>query len=132
EAYGELQTLGEEMREAYDNTPESLQNSGVGEARGEAADNLENISEPNVPEELMGDKFTFKFNSSTKKKTSRSDRRYEAVETLQAVSAFLGDIEENRDGKYSKEEVQAASDFVQDIDQMVDEAEAVDFPGMYG
>ena len=53
EAYGELQTIGEEMREAFDNTPESLQSGGVGEARGEAADALENISELDVPEALQ-------------------------------------------------------------------------------
>ena len=52
-AFGIIEDLATEMRDAYDNTPESLQSSGVGEARGEAADALEGISEvDDVPEQV--------------------------------------------------------------------------------
>jgi hypothetical protein len=135
EAYGELQSLGEEMREAYDNTPESLQNDGVGAARGEAADNLENINEPEVPTLLQGEKFKMKWTVRVhppSKRLSRSDRRYEAVETLNQVVAFLEEIQESEGDNYSSDEKQAASDFVDEVQQMIDEAENVEFPGMYG
>jgi hypothetical protein len=39
-AYAEIESLGEEMREAYENMPESLQQADIGQRRGEAADNL--------------------------------------------------------------------------------------------
>lgn len=139
EAFGELQSLGEEMREAFDNTPESLQNSGVGEARGEAADALENISEPDIPTELQGDKFKVKWqvHAMTPKqqmKQSRSARRDDALATLNAVAYFLDQIddEENSDAHYSDEEKEAASTLVDEVRQMIDEAESVDFPGMFG
>lgn len=137
EAFGELQSLGEEMRESYDNTPESLQQSAVGEARGEAADALENISEPDVPTELQGDKFKVKWtvlvlSPSAQRRQSRSARCAEACATLTAVTEHLGAIEENKESKFSKKEQQAASDFVDDVQQIIDEAEGVEFPGMYG
>lgn len=135
EAYGDLESLAGEMRDAFDNTPESLQNDGVGAARGEAADALENISEPTVSDELQGDKFKVKWtvrvlSPSALRKQSRSSRRDEAVQTLNAVVERLEEFE--TDDKATDEEKQAASEFVDEIQQMIDEAEAVEFPGMYG
>ena len=52
EAFAEVTDLAESMREAYDNTPESLQQSAIGEARDEAASTLEGINEVDVPDEL--------------------------------------------------------------------------------
>jgi hypothetical protein len=140
EALGELTSLAEEMREAFDNTPESLQNDGVGAARGEAADALENISEPDVPEELRGDKFKVKWavrvlSPSAMRRQSRSDRRYEAIETLSQVVNRLEEIEDE-DNKFSKEvskeEREAADGLRDEVQAVIDEAEAVEFPGMYG
>jgi hypothetical protein len=135
EAFGEIQSLAEEMREAYDNTPEALQNSGVGEARGEAADNLENISEPEVPTELQGDKFKVTWqvpvlSPSKQRKRSRSNRRYDAIETLNQVVARLEELKE--DEEQSEEVREAAESFVDDVQTVIDEAESVEFPGMYG
>lgn len=135
EAFGELQSLGEEMRDAYDNTPESLQNDGVGAARGEAADALENINEPDVPTELQGDNFKVKWtvkilSPSAQRRQSRSDRRYEAVETLNQVVQYLGEIQD--DEKMSDDVKDAATILIDEIQTVIDEAEAVEFPGMYG
>jgi len=133
EAYGELQSLGEEMREAFDNTPESLQSSGIGEARGEAADSLENISEPDVPEVLQNIMVKWQVRQLTVKqqmKLSRSARRSEAVETLQQVIHCLEDLQD--DEKTEAAIKDAATDFIDEVMQMADEAEAVEFPGMYG
>ena len=137
EAYGELEALAGEMRDAFDNTPESLQDSSVGSARGEAADALENISEPTVPDELKGDKFKVKWqvrilSPSASRKQSRASRRDEVVLMLTVVTEYLGAIEEGSSGNYTDEEKQAASDLVTEVDQMIDEAENVEFPGMYG
>ena len=135
EAMGEIQSLAEEMREAFDNTPESLQNDGVGAARGEAADNLENISEPDVPNELQDEAFKVKWkvkilSPSAQRRKSRSDRRYEAVETLNQVVHTLEEIQD--DEKLSDEVKNAATSFIDEVQKVIDEAEAVEFPGMYG
>lgn len=135
EACGEITSLAEEMRDAFDNTPESLQSSGAGEARGEAADALENISEPDVPEELQGDKFKIKWHvralpAKQQAKLSRAARRDEAVQTLTAVVERLNAITD--DAEFTEEEREAASGFADEVQQIIDEAEAVEFPGMYG
>lgn len=135
EAFGEIQSLAEEMREAFNNTPESLQSGGVGEARGEAADALENISEPDVPTELQGDKFKVKWAVRTltpkqQMKRSRSARCSEAVETLNMVVQRLDEI--NKDQTQTQEVRDVADSFSDEVQNIIDEAEGVEFPGMYG
>jgi len=146
EAFSELQQLGEEMRDAFDNTPESLQGSGVGEARGEAADALENLSEPDAPDELAAIMVNWSVRVRTpsqQRKLSRADRRDDATSTLSAVISKLEDIrdyepETDDEGKvtgereFSEEQVDAAGDFIDEVQNLIDEAEAVTFPGMYG
>jgi hypothetical protein len=137
EAFGELTTLGEEMREAFDNTPESLQSSGVGERRGEAADALENLQEPDVPEELKGDAFKMNWqvhvlSPSAERRKSRAMRRDEAVETLQNVVGYLNDDIEANEEKYSEAIREAASSLADDVENLINEAEEIEFPGMRG
>lgn len=124
EAFGTLQGLGEEMREAFDNTPESLQQSGVGEARGEAADALENLSEPDVSEALGKLEFTFS-EWPLKPRASRSDQRGQAVNVLDCVIQFLNELGDSDDDE-------GLVDLVAELENLKDEAEAVEFPGMYG
>jgi len=119
--FAELTTLGEEMREAYDNTPESLQSSGVGEARGAAADTLEGLTEDEVPEAISTLEVDYPFD--TKKKPSRSDRRDNAVAALSAIVDRL-----QEDEKVSE----THADFLQGLEELISEAEGVEFPGMYG
>lgn len=129
EAMGEIQSLAEEMREAYDNTPESLQQSGVGEARGEAADNLENVNEPDVPAEI--EKIEVKWSYfPLKARASRRERRDEAVSTLNVVMEHLDEI--INDDKEEQEQRDAAESLRDDIDNVISEVESVEFPGMYG
>jgi hypothetical protein len=136
EALGEITTLAEEMREAFDNMPESLQSSAVGEARSEAADNLENISEPDVPAELRGDKFNVKWtvrvlSPSAERKQSRASRRDEATEILTQIVVRLEELADG-DSQIEAQVKEAASVFVDEVQQIIDEAEAVEFPGMFG
>src|SRR5215470_3705589 len=87
-----LEELGGEMREVFDNMPESLQTSPVGEARNEAADALENISEPTVPDNLTELKFQY-LEFRHKRYVSRSARRDEAVSYLEQVKSFLEELD---------------------------------------
>lgn len=124
EGFSSLEGLGEEMRESFDNTPESLQQSGVGEARGEAADALEGLSEPDIPESLQAIEFEYSY-FPPKKKASRSDRRDEATSLILAALEHLDSLEDEK----LKEDIESIHD---DLEQLVSAAEDVTFPGMFG
>lgn len=137
QAFSVIEELGYEMREAYENTPESLQSSAVGEARGEAADNLENISEPDIPESIAEVPVKF-FAMPLKAKASRADRLDEgldyarnAVDALQEImdEHLLEDEEDAKFGELTREDVEAV---IEEINDMIEEAENVSFPGMFG
>src|SRR5512135_2985576 len=91
-AYSIIEDLAAEMRDAYDNTPESLQSSAVGEARGEAADTLEGIDQPDVPKKLSELPLEFKL-IPLKRHASRSDRLDDGLEyaraAVEAMDALL-------------------------------------------
>lgn len=128
EAWSIVEELASEMREAYDNTPESLQQSGVGEARGEAADALENLSEPEVPDAVSELRATF-FRPKLPKRASRAQR---LADGLIAAETAVGVVEEwlsENEGHEDYDEVESFRDELQDF---VDEANNVSFPGMYG
>lgn len=132
-----LEELAGEMREAYDNTPESLQGSGVGEARGEAADALESISEPDHGE-YAETEITFQL-MPLPKKASRADRRSEAVEyAAHAVSALeerideLNGIDSEQRTEKQTDELESLESLLEETQTMIDEAEQVTFPGMFG
>jgi len=137
-AFAEIESLGEEMREAYDNTPESLQQSGVGELRGAAADALEYINEVDVPDDLK-DTETTKFEVSWNEpartakqvmKLSRSSRMGDACMLLDACIEFLDGIIE--DEQKPQELRDSAEGLRGELDNAKSEAEAVEFPGMFG
>lgn len=125
DAWNTLEELASEMREAFDNTPESLQNSGAGEARGIAADALENLSEPDVPEGFGDIAIKFEYRPF---KTSRAGRRDEAVNLLDHVVNALNELEFEDDS----EKTQERDDFVSEVEDLKDSADSVEFPGMYG
>lgn len=129
DAFATIEELGSEMRDAYDNTPESLQNGGVGEARGQAADDLEAISEADVPETFQETEVKWQ-SMPLKRRASRADRLSDALEGARAALEVLDEI--RNDEKRSEDEREKADQCHSDIESMIDEAEAVTFPGMYG
>lgn len=123
--FSELEELGSEMREVCDNTPENLQGSDLYSRRETAADALESISEPDVPSDLQDVPVAFTVMPS--RRSSRAQRcsdatRY-ATEAIEALNAYA---EEHPSGADTIEGV------VDEIKSMVDEAEGVEFPGMFG
>lgn len=131
EAFGEITSLGEEMREAFDNTPESLQESGVGAARGEAADALESIDELELPDWVGGlpVKFSDVHVGGGRRGLSRNKRRDNAVNILENVMSALEELEEKTEGEEKKTELSELRD---ELETRKDEMEAVEFPGMFG
>ncbi len=85
DAYSSVGELGEEMREAFDNTPEGLRGSDIGEARAVAAAQLEEICSdcPAVPEKLSSLKAVY---YPSTKLTSRADRAFEVAAVLKFAS----------------------------------------------
>ena len=122
EAYETLLALGDEMQEAFDNTPESLQSSAVGEARQEAADALSSLNRPTVVEHLEAIKVKVHVpvrSPSAQSRLSRSDRRDDAISMLQSAVDALQD----------KTEYSDVDALLEELDQLISEAEAVEFPG---
>jgi hypothetical protein len=141
DGFSELLTLGEEMREICDNTPENLQSSSKYEEREAAADALENLSEPDVPESVADIAVNFSIMPHKRSYVSRSDRRHEAIQYLQAAIDVLNEnVEAWREAE--KELVAAdpdktdprisdAEELIEEVQEAIDEGEAVEFPGMY-
>jgi hypothetical protein len=132
EAFSELQSLAEEMREAFDNTPESLQRSGVGEAREAAADALEQIEKIEVPKPLKEIEIELLdlHQGGGKRGLSRPKRRDNAVNIIENVISLLDDI--HGDEKKSEDIRDAANELRDSLENAKDSAEGVEFPGMYG
>jgi len=131
EAFEELAELGNEMREAFDATPESLQQSGVGQAREAAADALECIEAPDVPAELAGVQVTWSdVRRPRSRYVSRAMRRDDATAILTACVSALSEIADNESNPQDLRD--EASNLCAEIEGARDEADYVDFPSMYG
>lgn len=142
-AFSTIEDLASELREAYENTPESLQQSGAGEARGEAADTLENISEPDVPECAQELPVAFT-HMPLPRRSSRSDRladglgyAYQAIEVIEERIEVLTKQQSDNDKDDSavaetQEEIDALDSLRDEVTTMIEEAESVEFPGMFG
>lgn len=147
DAFSEIESLAEEMREAFENTPESLQGSGAGEARGEAADNLESLhsDQPDIPDICTEIEVYF----LPAKDTSSRAKRASAVQDMLSSAAgeirsFIENYEEDEEeGKEVKEgeegeekkdapdmdELESLADKLEEIGE---EVGGITFPGMYG
>jgi hypothetical protein len=111
------------LREAYDNAPDSLQDTAANQAREEAASALEGLQEPTVPDSLSGLLVEqLRQRRYGKRGPSRSDTRDDAVEQLRVVVEFL----EGREGD------DEAAALCEELVTLCDEAEDVSFPGHYG
>ncbi len=130
DAYGVIEGLAGEMQDAFDNTPESLQGSGVGEARQEAADNLSNLTDrPDVPEGCKDISTVFLPSLDS---TSRPKQAQEAADMLStAASAIREQIGKAGEGD-DKPDTAEWEELADKLENDASELEGVDFPGMYG
>jgi hypothetical protein len=128
-AYSEIETLADELSEAFENMPESLQGSNLGEMRSEASRELMEIADevPMVPEEFASVEL---LHLPSTKVSSRGDRAEEAASRMEAVADRLNEIVQN-----TKIRKSVAATVEEVLDQLTDHASAVrdvEFPGMYG
>lgn len=141
DAFAEIQTLAEEMRETADN----MDNANMGhmpkaEAASEAADSLEQLDEPEVPDGLAGIEVssTEMVNKDKRKGTSRDMRFSNAKSLLEDAKSALEELEpeghdddeENEVSKAAKALKEEAENLANELDEAV--GTDVDFPGMYG
>lgn len=133
EAFGEVEDLANEMAEWRDNMPESLQGSDKYERVSECAEMLENqhSEDPGAPTDEVSS-LPCSYNESKKgKKSSRQMRLTNATAKMDAAREAMqqyfdelpdDEAEENTDLK----------DLIEKIEEIVNELEQVDFPGMMG
>jgi len=132
DAFSELESLAEEMREIADN----MEDGGMGhmpkaEAAGEAADTLEGLTEPEVPSCLEGRDTSW--HESVNRRKGRGPSR--AVRCSNACAVFRAAADSAMEWAEScddEDEKQAAEEFADECNAVADEAEGVEFPGMYG
>lgn len=168
EALDALEELGSEMREAYDNAPENLQQSDVNTRRDEAASTLELLGRPEPQSSILGEldcetRIDAGKMYRGRPYQSRATRCANACAMLRAAADAVRNFESNNgetidelDDDATAEEreefeakladagisedaladhneaVEEAGTLADEIEAVADEAENVDFPGMYG
>lgn len=148
--------LGEEMRSWYDNMSENLQGGDKGTQVDEAAQALEDLNEPDIPEHLL--ELPIEYTTEHKggrKGDPRWLRRDNEVAVLNAaisaVEDFVGQasaellmyVNDDDDKEITvghltlpkgefEELIEEAHNFLSELGDETTNAENVEFPGMYG
>ncbi len=133
DAFSELECLGEEMREWASNMEEKFSSTQKYEDVSNAADTLDHLSEPStddIPEDLKAReiKYTESVKRSKKQSPSRATRCGNAVAMLQSASEFL---QGQADGIEDEDVKSNLTDVLEELDNLISEAEGIEFPGMY-
>ena len=152
-AFSAIEELKDELQNWYDNLPENFQNGDKGSALQDSISNLEQDSEPSLPEDAENLSITW---TEVVGRTSRSTRRDNAVaivdSAISEIEQRISDLEEytyNEDGKrHENGAILAEGDCLDegDRDNLKDEYETLrdeldsaksnwesaEFPGMYG
>lgn len=122
-AFGEFETLGQEMADWGDNIEEKFSTTEKYERIREAQELLEGLSEPDVPDSLG--KIEVTVPQIMKRRPSRADRLSNACIALDVVMDALEAVE-GADNKDDAEALRA------ELDNEKSNAEGVEFPGMFG
>jgi len=143
----QLEELRDEVREVFDNMPESLQGGDRGQRLEECASTLDEVDNVMFCDELSDSARSdgndalggrrFQFNTSTKKRMSRRDRCDEATNLLRAaLDEIQQALDEDDKLPLSEQRYADARDEIEsnvdEIEALCDAAEGADFPGMYG
>lgn len=124
DALQQITTLGEEFREIFDNSPESLQGNDVNQTRDSTASTIEGLSEPDVPEALAALPMKWAAWQSARKGRglSRADQAAEAAAMLEAVRDLLDERDTDEDAQALRSEV----------DDLHSEIDGLEWPGQFG
>lgn len=131
--YSILLELRDEVQEVFDNATENLQQTSRMQTFSDTAGTLDNFvdDEPDVPEVVrdVTMRVTTTEPRSARQTASRSVRRDNAVAYLRAAAEALTERLDGMPDGDAKDEAQA---LVEKLEQDADEAEGVEFPGMFG
>lgn len=130
EAFSTYEDLGSQMRDWADNLEERLSHTQKYEDVSSAADTLEGLSAPEVPSAVADIPVTFHDLPARKRGYSRADQCSQAGAILDAcIEALTAFIERTPESDPVGDE---ALGLVEALDDAKDEADGVEFPGMYG
>jgi len=118
-ALNDLESLGNELQDSFDATPESLQGTDANQAKSEAAEVLQNIDVPEIPEKFRALEITL--NVPHRNKPSRLLRqtlRDDYIQVLAQVIEFFQELDDEE-----------SSDLQEQLQAIIDDCEAVDLPG---
>lgn len=135
EAYSELQSLGEEMREWADNLEEKFSGTDKYTRVSEAADTLEGLNEPDYPDWAGKTKVSITELIKPPRKQSRAYRRDQACSIIDECTAACNEWLEAHEEVKEGADLELSGQIEQlrdDLENLKDEAEGVEFPGMYG
>jgi hypothetical protein len=133
DAMSELESLRDELQDWYDNLPESFQNGDKGDQLQEAISGLDSaITNPDVPEWLE----PVKVFVAPSDETSRAHRGGQAAYSLRQAAERLQELLEayaqQMEGLVLNDEKKdEIEQLVEDLTDAADEAESVEYPGMY-
>lgn len=125
DAYFEISILAEEMREAFDNTPDQFKENS-GNERGITADYLEAMLQPSVPARVAGDEHHIEWLEMIKGKDGRlfrPARRDNVVRCLEAGILYASKISDG-DPDIAR--------FVEGTKIDIHNLKSLHFPGMSG
>lgn len=133
--YSGIEQLGSELRDWYDNMPEGLQGGDKGSEVDDAATVLEDISEPDVPAAIR--EFPLMFRQlPLLKRATRSDRMSEALEygrkAIELIEERITGLEENENrNEQEQEQLDELEALKTSVEDDIETAEGLDFPGAY-
>lgn len=127
-AFEELETLGSELREWYDNLPDGLRDSR--DDIDEAASVLEGLDCPDVPDGLGDIPMRVTEAVAGRRGPSRSGRRDNAVSALRTAHETL-DAKIGETGPFEPVLRETLDELLSAIENAADEADGVEMPGMY-
>jgi hypothetical protein len=128
--YGTVGELQGELEDAYENTPEALQDGEIGQARLAAAEQLEAIAgSPPTPPDCVASLRLVHYPPPTLH--SRGDRARAAAAMLRAADAAIESHLAGRP-KLNSANAKLVMQFRRSLADHADELDEVDFPGMRG
>ena len=129
EAKAEVEAVGEELQDWYDNLPEGFQASLKGEAISEAASTLQSVTIPEYPAKAETIKVCFYPPLNV---VSRNHRCGKAADMLRTIGEKVEDYIEAKRKESRKYKDNGLEEFVGECIEAADEIEGVEIPGMYG
>lgn len=132
-AKSELESLRDELQDWYDNLPEGFQNGDKGDQLQEAISQLETAIDnvPDVPDCVVEVRVIIA--PLTGREISRADRGSQAAYELRAAAEALEDLKAAlpQGTKLTEDQEQEVEEFRNGIESAADDADAVEYPGMY-